>query len=137
MGAVSARVADFILAHPQKVMTLSLAELATAVTASEGLIIRLCQQVGISGLQQLKNSIGQDLAQPVPYIKENLWVGDSLSTAVEKRFSANIQALKAALAALKMDALQQAVDILRWRRRSSCTASAVARRWFRTRTIGS
>jgi DNA-binding MurR/RpiR family transcriptional regulator len=112
MGLVTGRVADFILAHPQKVMTLSLAELATAVTASEGLIIRLCQQVGVSGLQQLKISIGQDLALPAQDIQEDLRVGDSLSAVVEKRFRANIQALQDTLAVLKTDALQQAVDIL-------------------------
>ncbi len=71
-------------------MAISLTEFAERVEASEGLIIRLCQQIGCVGLQQLKISLAQELVQPVQFIHEDLDAGDDLATVVQKTFGANL-----------------------------------------------
>lgn len=112
MAPVTARVADFILENPREVMAISLTELCERVNASEGLVIKLCQQIGVSGLQQLKISLAQELVKPVQFIHEDLEAGDDLATVVQKTFGANIAALQDTMSILKTDELQRAIDIL-------------------------
>lgn len=112
MKEVSGRVADYILEHPEEVMAISLTELAERVQASEGLVIRLCQQIGVSGLQQLKISIAQELVKPVQFIHEDLEVGDDLATVIQKTFQANITALQDTMTVLKAAEMQRAVEII-------------------------
>jgi DNA-binding MurR/RpiR family transcriptional regulator len=112
MGEVTGRAADFILENPEEVLGLSLTEFAERVDASEGLIIRLCQQIGVSGLQQLKISIAQERVKPVQFIHEDLEKGDDIATVIRKTFQANIAALQDTQTILKADEMVKAVEIL-------------------------
>lgn len=112
MGEVTGRLADFILENPEGVMSLSLTELAERVKASEGLVIRLCQQIGVSGLQQLKISIAQELVKPVQFIHEDLEPNDDIATVIQKTFHADIAALQDTMSILKAEAMAEAVRII-------------------------
>jgi DNA-binding MurR/RpiR family transcriptional regulator len=112
MGTVTGRIADLILADPQGLMNLSLTQIADAANASEGSVIRLCQQLGASGLQQLKMSIAQELVKPIQFIHEDLEPGDDVATVIQKTFSANVAALHDTMTILKPEELQKAVEIL-------------------------
>jgi DNA-binding MurR/RpiR family transcriptional regulator len=112
MGEVTGRAADLILEHPEEVMGLSLTEFAERVDASEGLVIRLCQQIGVSGLQQLKISLAQELVKPIQFIHEDLEPGDDVATVIRKTFQANIAALQDTLTILKPDEMARAVEII-------------------------
>lgn len=112
MGPTSQRIADLILQRPNDVLGMSLTDVAETAKASEGLVIKLCQQLGMGGLQALKISLAQELVKPTQFIHEDLDPADDLTAVVQKVFGANIAALQDTLTVLNVDALARAVDIL-------------------------
>jgi DNA-binding MurR/RpiR family transcriptional regulator len=108
----SQRIADYILAHPGDVIHMTVTEVAEATDASEGSVIRVCQQVGGSGFQNLKIALARDLVEPVQFIHEDLQPEDSVASVMEKIFRSNIQALTDTLRVLDVEALQRAVQLI-------------------------
>jgi DNA-binding MurR/RpiR family transcriptional regulator len=111
MARGAARIADFILEDPPRVVGMSVTELANATEASEGSIINFAKLLGLSGYQQLRLSLARETVQPVQYIHEDLDKTDDVATATQKIFHSGIQALKDTLSVLDPKALGRAVDI--------------------------
>ncbi len=111
MAKGAARIADFILEDPARVVKMSVTELAEATDSSEGSIINFAKSLGLSGYQQLKLSLAQESIQPVQFIHEDLVRSDNIATATQKIFHSGIQALKDTLTVLDPKALSRAVDI--------------------------
>jgi RpiR family transcriptional regulator, carbohydrate utilization regulator len=106
------RVADYILAHPEDVVHMSVTELAEATGVSEGSVVRLCHQIGTTGYQDLKLALARELVEPVQFIHEDLQPADTVGTVVEKIFRSNVQALIDTLQVLDVGAMQRAVDLI-------------------------
>lgn len=111
MAKGAARIADFILEDPARVVKMSVTELAEATDSSEGSIINFAKFLGLSGYQQLKLSLAQESVQLVQFIHEDLVRTDDTATATQKIFHSGIQALKDTLTVLDPKALSRAVDI--------------------------
>ncbi|MEJ0037819.1 MAG: MurR/RpiR family transcriptional regulator [Gammaproteobacteria bacterium] len=107
------RIADFIAKHPEAVMGMSVTELAEATGASEGSVINFCRQLQMTGFQQLKLSLAQDLVQPVQFIHEDLQKQDDIETVCRKVFHAGVQALRDTLSVLDARAMARAVQAIR------------------------
>jgi DNA-binding MurR/RpiR family transcriptional regulator len=90
---------------------MSVTELAEATETSEGSIINFAKLVGLSGYQQLKLSLAQEIVQPVQFIHEDLERSDDVTTAAQKIFHSGIQALRDTMSVLDMKALSKAVEI--------------------------
>ena len=84
MSKIAGRIAEFVLARPQDVVGMSITELAEAASASEGSVINFCRGIGLSGFQQLKLSIDQEIVQPVQFIHEDLNRDDSIETVCRR-----------------------------------------------------
>ena len=106
-------IADYILENPRQVVGMSVTELAEATGASDGSVINLCRQLDLSGFQQLKLSLAQEVVQPVQFIHEDLQQTDTTPTVCRKTFHAGIQALRDTLSILDADAVDEAVKIIR------------------------
>ncbi len=117
MSRIAARIAEFVLARPADVVGMSITELADAAEASEGSVINFCRGIGLSGFQQLKLSLAQEIVQPVQFIHEDLDRQDSAETVCRKVFHSGIQALRDTLSALDPGALANAVEAIRSARR--------------------
>lgn len=111
------RIADFVLQHPDEVLQMSVTELSEATQASEGSVINFCQRLGLSGFQQLKLSLAQEIVRPVQFIHEDLEPGDDADIVCRKIFHSGIQALRDTLSVLDPRALARAVEVLRGARR--------------------
>lgn len=107
------RIADYVLEQPERIVRMSVTELSEATGASEGSVINFCQRLGLSGFQQLKLSLAQEVVQPVHFIHEDLERTDDADLVCRKIFHSGIQALRDTLSVLDPRALQQAVDIFR------------------------
>jgi DNA-binding MurR/RpiR family transcriptional regulator len=92
---------------------MSVTELADATAVSEGSIINFCRAIGLSGFQQMKLSLAQELVQPVQFIQEDLARDDDVDTIRRKIFHSGIQALRDTISVLETTALTSAMDILR------------------------
>jgi len=111
------RIADFILERPHEVLRMSVTDLSEVTQSSEGSVINFCQRLGLSGFQQLKLSLAQEIVRPVQFIHEDLEIGDDPTVVCRKIFHSGIQALQDSLSVLDPAALAQAVDMLRTARR--------------------
>lgn len=117
MSRIAGQIADFVMASPQEVVGMSVTDLADSVGASEGSVINFCRGVGLSGFQQLKLSIAQEIVQPVQFIHEDLDRADSTETVCRKVFHSGIQALSDTLSVLDPVALGRAAQAIRAARR--------------------
>ena len=106
------RVAEWILAQPEQVMHLSMANLAERCGVSDTTVLRCCRSLGYRGYTDLKVSLIQTLASPVEIIHGDVQPADDPATVVEKVFRANMQALQDTLQVLDREALARAVDLL-------------------------
>lgn len=61
LSARSRTVAAYLLAHPERAVEASAARLAEETETSVGTVVRLCQTLGLSGIQALKLSLAADL----------------------------------------------------------------------------
>lgn len=57
------RIADCVLADPEKIVTASIAEIGTDAGASVGSIVSFCRRMGLNGFADFKISLARELAQ--------------------------------------------------------------------------
>jgi len=55
------KVADLIMAHPDQVVNMSMAELASRSGTSDATVLRMCRHIGQSGFYQLKINLAMEL----------------------------------------------------------------------------
>lgn len=107
------RIADYVLQNADGVLQMSVTELSEATEASEGSVINFCQRLGLSGFQQLKLSLAQEIVRPVHFIHEDLEPTDDADVVCRKIFHSGIQALRDTLSVIDPKALSRAVEALR------------------------
>ena len=112
MAKSAQRIAQFILEQPEEIVGMSVTELSEAAEVSEGSVINFCRSVGLSGFQQLKLSLAQEIVQPVQFIHEDLDRNDDIDTVCRKVFHSGMQALRDTLSVLDTDALTRAVEVV-------------------------
>lgn len=112
MGPSGGAIAQFVMNQPEMIVRMSVTELAEATKTSEGSVINFCQQLGMSGFQQLKLSLAQEVVKPVQYIHEDLERDDDTATVCRKIFHSGVQALRDTLSVLEPRSVSQAVEIL-------------------------
>lgn len=117
LRAAEQRVADFILAHPDELIYLTVTELADRTHTSESTVVRLCQKIGYKGYQEFKIVLARDLVEPATAIYAAIEPGDDLGTVKNKVFQANAQALRDTLEVLDDRELQRGVDTIAGARR--------------------
>ena len=60
------KVAEYVLANPDKVINQTITELSEITQVSEATIVRLAQRAGFKGFQALKIAIARDTVEPSP-----------------------------------------------------------------------
>ncbi|MCC8141030.1 MAG: MurR/RpiR family transcriptional regulator [Lachnospiraceae bacterium] len=63
------KVADYILANPERTITANVSELANFSGVSEATVIRLCKHLGFSGYYELKICLSRDIGSQTPSAK--------------------------------------------------------------------
>ncbi|MEO6217781.1 MAG: MurR/RpiR family transcriptional regulator [Sphingomonas sp.] len=113
MARSAQRIADYVLAEPEAIVGMSVTDLAEAVEVSDGSIINFCRSIGLSGFQQLKLSLAQELVQPVQFIHEDLDRNDSVDAICRKVFHSGIQALRDTMSVIQPETLTAAMQMIR------------------------
>lgn len=105
-------VADFVLAQPNTVITLSIADLATTIGVSQPTVARFCHALGYTGYRDFKLRLAQNLASGIPFVHRDVNPDDSIAEIGSKVFDRSIAALIHTRNRLDAVALGQAVAIL-------------------------
>lgn len=113
LAASEARVADWVMQQPEKIMRLSMAQVAQACGVSDTTVLRFCRNAGFQGFTDLKLSIARDMVSPTQVIHDDIVAGDAPAVIARKVFLSNIQAMYDTLEVLDENALSKAIDLLK------------------------
>jgi len=111
------RVADWVMKEPEKVLHLSMAQVARECGVSDTTVLRFCRNAGFQGYTDLKLSIARDIVSPTQVIHDDIAEGDTPGTVARKVFLSNIQALYDTLEVLEEESLMAAVELIQQARR--------------------
>jgi RpiR family carbohydrate utilization transcriptional regulator len=106
------KIVDYILEYPDKIIHLSIAELAEKCNTSESAIVRFCKHIGYKGYQDLKINIAKEIIQPEKQIQEDIDLNDDISTIKKKIFHSSIQTINDTIEVLQDSELKKAVEAL-------------------------
>lgn len=106
------RIASVIIAAPESVLGMSVADLAGKASASEGSVVQLCQSIGARGFQDLKIALAREVAGAREVFHEDIVKSDSVSAAIDKIMASNAMALEETRKVLDADAVARAADAL-------------------------
>jgi DNA-binding MurR/RpiR family transcriptional regulator len=112
LRAAERRVADSVLAAPDKVIYQSISELAENAGTSEPTVIRFCRALGLKGYHDLKIRLAQDLVPEVKTIHEDVGPGDDAATLSRKVLNANALAIQDSLDTLEPTEVERAIRLL-------------------------
>ena len=112
LSKVGKRNADYILADPVHITSISIQQMAAELDIAESSIIRFCKIVGCAGFSEVKLLLAKYSPKSVRTIFEDLSETDSISTISESVFSRNIDTLERALQLLDFEKIEQAVGVL-------------------------
>ena len=108
MGKAEKRIADWIFENPQKIISLSIIELAEQCACGEATIVRFAKRLGLNGYQELKFSLAaEDGSSPV---NTNITAEDSAFEIYQKVCNDIYLSLEKTKSSLKADALSEAAQ---------------------------
>jgi DNA-binding MurR/RpiR family transcriptional regulator len=108
MGKAEKRIADWIFENPQKIVSLSIIELAEQCGCGEATIVRFAKRLGLNGYQELKFSLAaEDGGSPV---STHITADDSAYAIYQKVCNDIYLSLEKTKESLKSDALAQAAE---------------------------
>lgn len=110
---VEKKIAEYILAESDRVISMSVAELAEDAGVVKSAIIRCCKTLGFDGYSSLKLALAMELSKNkqlnfVPYVDKN----DSVQNILEKVFSANVKTLHDTAEEIDISAVEKAVELI-------------------------
>jgi RpiR family carbohydrate utilization transcriptional regulator len=112
LAAAEARVANWVMQQPEKIMNLSMAQVAQACGVSDTTVLRFCRNTGFQGYTDLKLSIARDLTSPTQVIHDDINGDDPPAVIARKVFMSNIQAMYDTIEVLDEQALVQTITLL-------------------------
>src|SRR5690606_12010098 len=110
------KVADFCLREPERVVYMSVTELADACGVGESTVIRFAHAVGFSGYQELKLTLATDAAL-APGAEGRVSPRDPMDVFVDKMTRFNVRILEDTAHLLDLRQLEAAIDALTQARR--------------------
>jgi DNA-binding MurR/RpiR family transcriptional regulator len=116
MTQADRQIAQFIIDHPEQMLTLSSAALAEATGRSQSSVVKFSQKLGYGGYQQLKLAVNKAKAlewhAPGGVIHGSIDASDSYVTILQKLIGSKLLSMRETLAANNEHTVDQAVDAL-------------------------
>lgn len=106
------RIATVMTSEPEKVIRMSVSELAEAAETSEGSVIGLCQHLIGKGFPDLKIAIAQEIAAGQSLLHEDVVATDDASIIARKIASSHTLAIEDTIKVLDSSAVDRAVKHL-------------------------
>ncbi|OGX68400.1 MAG: RpiR family transcriptional regulator [Paenibacillus sp. RIFOXYA1_FULL_44_5] len=106
------KVAEFILAEPEKMIQSSVAELAEYSGGSPAAIIRLCKSMEFSSFQEFKLKVAGDLQKDNRLDYQEIQPHDSIENIIKSVSSNNVQSIRDTVKILDPQMVSRAVDVL-------------------------
>ncbi len=116
MTVADRQIAQFIIDHPDEMLTLSSAALAEATGRSQSSVVKFSQKMGYGGYQQLKLAVNKAKAlewhTPGGVIHGTIDTNDSYVTILQKLIGSKLLSMRETLAANNEQAIDAVVEAL-------------------------
>ncbi len=111
------KVSEWVQINAQKVVRMSMAQVAHECDVSDTTVLRFCRSIGLLGFTDLKLSIVRDISKPHEEILGEITPSDDLRTITQKVFQLNAQALNDTVEVINFGSMAEAVELIRNARR--------------------
>jgi RpiR family carbohydrate utilization transcriptional regulator len=112
LSAAERKVAECVLAQPNTVMQVAVADIAKMAGVSQPTVIRFCRSLGCAGLSDFKLKLAGSLVSGVPYVHSSVHPEDPITELSAKVFDNTISALIKCRNEVNPEAVDRAVDLL-------------------------
>lgn len=106
------KIADYILAHPDQVVSMTVQDLGDMSCTSGAAVTRLCKSLKLKGFQELKLRINGDLGRKVELTNRDIEPNESVPTMVQKVTDHAVQTLLETAELIDFEQLESAVDAI-------------------------
>jgi DNA-binding MurR/RpiR family transcriptional regulator len=127
------KVMEFVSAHQDDVINMSMLEIAKAVGVSDATVLRFVRSIGFDGFNTFKIVLAAELMHPKDAIFESIKPEDTCEIIIQKVIGSNIRVLKDTLYTVDAASLQTAIAEIKKAKRIFCCAvgtSAHMAQWF-------
>lgn len=112
MHRVEKKIAGFILENKNKVVTMTIAQIANELKIAESSIVRFSKTLGYSGFTELKLSLARHASNVGTSIYEDIKLNDDVVSVIKKVFNGNISALQDTLNMIDFKNIENAIDAI-------------------------
>ncbi len=106
------KIASKIIDDPEKLVHMTIVEMARYTDTSEASIVRFYKTLGYSGFNEMKIYIASELELSNAEIHENIQENDKAGDILKKVFNAEIQAIQSTLRSVDIKEFEKAVDCI-------------------------
>src|SRR5699024_896705 len=106
------KVADYITAHTDAILYLTITDLAEKAQVGEATVIRFCRKLSYRGYQELKLAIAQNLVEETEKVDGEINTEDTKEIITQKITQHNMQAMKDTNDLLDLDELSKAITAI-------------------------
>lgn len=106
------RVAEWVIANPNRVINRTLADIAGAVEVSEPTVVRFCRSVGASGFRDFKTRLTQYLATAEHVVHADVSADDDAEQVIAKVIGRSVQELVGVQQRLNTQVVEKVVQAL-------------------------
>jgi len=106
------KVASWVLNNSDRLMAMSMAQVANECNVSDTTVLRFCRSIGYIGFTDMKLSIARVVGNKNEEILGAITQEDDFQTIIQKVFSSNIQALHDTVEVINYDSMALAIDLI-------------------------
>lgn len=106
------KVADYVLAHMEETIYLTVTELAEKVGVGETTVLRFCRRIGYKGYQAFKMALTQEVAKQSHESLDQEGDWSELQRIIQNSTQSSIQALQETAKRIDETALEQAIQLI-------------------------
>jgi RpiR family carbohydrate utilization transcriptional regulator len=112
LNKVEKKIADFIIADPERFVHLTISDIAAKVGVARSSIVRFCKILGLAGFKELKINIATNLRRTMDTILLDIQKSDDPATVLSKVFRSAITTLEETLNTINRREFAKAVKLL-------------------------
>ncbi|ASA19991.1 MurR/RpiR family transcriptional regulator [Paenibacillus donghaensis] len=101
------KVAEFVLGSPDRVVSMSVQEMAAHSLSSSASVVRFCRSIGLKGFPELKVTLSADLAQEQKSGYYDLHKNENTAELVDKMLSNAMQSLRDTVGQLDVGQIEE------------------------------
>lgn len=106
------KIADFILADPEQIVTMTISELGEMSHTSGAAVTRLCKSLKLKGFQELKLRINGDIGRKTELTNRDIQPNEPVSTTIQKVTEHAVHTLLETGELLDSEQLEKAVEAI-------------------------